>query len=268
LVRAGEAAGNLTGALNRLGEMLDRSERIKEKVRSALIYPILLLVMIAVVMAVVLTFVIPAFEPFFEDMWTQLPLSTQIVLNIGGFVGAYGWALIAAFILCGIGLASLMRRPNIAIRKDRWLFSTRLLLGMPQKREVGEFCRTLGEMLSQGARLQSAFESAGDVARNLAFKAAIEEISVAVREGGRIGPELEGCGLFPDIAVRLVKLGEESGNLPQVLGRIGVLFETQVELAIERLLAILVPALTIIMGLIVAGFIGSILVGLMSVTNF
>jgi general secretion pathway protein F len=268
LIRAGEASGDMSGALERLGRMLGRSERIKEKVRSALIYPIVLLVMIAVVMGVVLTFVIPAFEPFFEDMGTQLPLSTRIVLGLGGFVATYAWALIIGFILCGVGLSVLLKKPSVALRKDHWMFTTRLLLGMPQKREVGEFCRTLGEMLGQGEPLQEAFDCAGDVVRNLAFKAAVVEISLAVREGSRIGPELERSELFPDIAVRLVKLGEESGNLSQVLGRIGVLFEMQVELAIDRLLAILVPGLTIIMGLLVAGFIGSILVGLMSVTNF
>ena len=267
LVRAGEAAGDLAGALGRLGGMLDRSEKVKEKIRSALIYPVLLLVMIAVTMSVVLTFVIPSFEPFFEDLGTELPLATRIVLGIGGFVGDYGSLLLIGLLAAGFGLRWLLQRPAIALRRDLWLFRTRLLLGLPQKREVGEFCRTLGVMLAQGAKLQVAFESAGEVGQNRAFKAAVNEVSLGVREGAKLGPELKGTRLFPDIAVRLISLGEETGNLPQMLCRVGDLFERQVELAIDRLLAILVPVLTILMGLIVAGFIGSILVGLMAVTN-
>lgn len=267
LVRAGEAAGDLAGALDRLGGMLDRSEKVKEKIRSALIYPILLLVMIAVTMTVVLTFVIPAFEPFFEDMGTQLPLATRIVLGLGGLVEDYGFFLVLGFVVAGIGARWLLQRPAIAFRRDLWLLRTRLLIGLPQKREVGEFCRTLGVMLGQGAKLEVAFESAGGVGQNRAFKAAVSDVALAVREGGKIGPELKRTGLFPEIAVRLITLGEETGNLPQMLARVGDLFERQVELAIDRLLAILVPVLTIFMGLIVAGFIGSILVGLMAVTN-
>lgn len=267
VVKAAEATGDLSGGLSRLGAMMDRSERIKERVRSALIYPVLLLFMIGIVMAIMLTFVIPAFEPFFEDVGTELPLATRIVLGLGAFVGSYGIILLPGLLLAGVGLARLLRRPALAMKKDHWLFRTRLLFGFPQKREVGLFCRTLGSLLGQGVELQAALGSASEVTRNQALKASLERVTKAVREGATLGSELAKTRLFPEVAVRLVRLGEESGTLAPSLLRIADLYETQVDLAIERLLAILVPALTILMGLMVAGFIGSILVGLMAVTN-
>ncbi len=268
LVQAGEERGALDEALGRLGAELERRQKTREKIRSALIYPMLLLVMIAATLALVLTVVIPQFEPFFEDMGTSLPIATRIVLGLGKGVGTYWWVMVGIGLVAVFAVRWSLNQEASRQRFHGFLLKSPLLFGLPQKRAVDDFCNTLGTLLHAGVAVDQAMNSAAAAVRNEALKRAIHQAASRVSEGGRVSDQLASSGLFPPLAIRLLALGEKGGNLDDMALRVSALYSAQVETAIERALSILVPAVTILMGALVAAFIGSILAGLMSVTSF
>src|SRR3569833_388834 len=267
MVRAGEQGGDLQAALQQLGEYLGRSLAVREAVVSALIYPCLLLATTGVSIVVILGFVLPSFTPLFAEAGKALPPATQFVMAVGDFITNWAWAIVLAIVL---GVVALRRALKDAAFKRRWdamLLRLPLLGPLFTKIDVERFSRTLGTLLRNGVTLPAALEITGDTLSNSVIGGAVSGAATGLKEGDELSRFLRGSGVFPSLALDMMRVGEESGQLDAMLLRQADHYEREIKHTIDRLVALLVPCLTIFMGLIVAGLIGSILVAILSVND-
>jgi general secretion pathway protein F len=267
LIRAGELSGGLENALLGLADYLGKAHALRETVKSALVYPIILLATGGLSLAIVLTYVLPTFKPLFADAGKSLPLSTQIVMAFGDAATAYGW-LVGLFILAGIlGYRQAMTRPELRRRKDAALSRLPVLGGLVTRIEAARFSRTLGTLLGNGITLPAALAITSETLVNTAMAAAVAATAESVREGEGLADLLTRARLFPSLALHLVRVGEETGKLEAMLLRQADIYDREVQRVIDRLLAALVPALTIGLGGIVAAIISSILLALLEINE-
>jgi general secretion pathway protein F len=259
MVSAGEAGGALPAVLSRLADALEQAEALKETVRSALAYPALVLLVAIGSLAVLLTVVLPEFRPLFESSGAELPASTAALIALGEFLSGYWWAILLLMLLLGLAVSAHNRTPEGRMRRDRLLLEAPLLGDVVQKTEVARFCRTLGTLCGNGVPILDALRIAGDAVANHAIAESIRTLGQELRRGERMAPHLARSGVFPRMAVQLVQVGEESGELSPMLLRISQIYDEEVKRSLQRLISMLVPAITIGLGLMVAGIVATML---------
>ena len=267
IVRAGEQGGDLHAALEQLGEYLGRSLAVRESVISALIYPSLLLATTGVSIVVILVFVLPSFEPLFAEAGRAIPASTQFVMNAGHFVTNWSWAVFLALALAVVGLKRGLKQAAFKRQWDGLMLRLPLIGGLLAKMDIERFSRTLGTLLKNGVSLPQALVITGDTLANSVIADAVRGAAAGLKEGDALSKHLRDSRAFPRLALDMMRVGEESGQLDGMLLRQADLYEREIKHSIDRLVALLVPCLTIFMGLIVAGLIGSILVAILSVND-
>ncbi len=267
MIRAGEAGGSLGEVLTRLSEYLESSQELKDTVSTALIYPAILLVMSLASLFVMLTFVVPQFSEMFESAGKALPVSTQIVVALAEWLQSYWWLLIGSF----IGLSSYMKfQLADPVKKKVWdgrflkmpLFGTILL-----NKEMANISRTLGTLLGNGVSIIAALVIVRETVDNLVVAAAIADTEEQLKQGRHMSDALLEKGIFPKMAMQMIKMGEETGRLEEMLLRVATIYDKQLRVAIQRMLAFLEPALIITLGLMIAGIIVSILLAILSVND-
>ncbi|MDO9106244.1 MAG: type II secretion system F family protein [Methylovulum sp.] len=267
MIRAGEAGGSLGEVLARLSEYLESSQELKDTVSTALIYPVILLVMSLASVFIMLTFVVPQFTEMFESAGKALPVSTQIVVGMAEWLQSYWWILIGGF----LGLSSYMKfQMADPVRKKVWdgrflkipLFGNILL-----NKETANISRTLGTLLGNGVSIIAALVIVRETVDNLVVAAAIADTEEQLKQGKHMSDALLEKGIFPKMAMQMIKMGEETGRLEEMLLRVATIYDKQLRVAIQRMLAFLEPALIITLGLIIAGIIVSILLAILSVND-
>jgi general secretion pathway protein F len=267
MVRAGESGGALESVLARLADFLEKSQAMLENVRSALIYPAILLGMAGLSLVVLLTVVVPEFKPLFEDAGEALPAATQAIIVVGEVLGRYGW-LIALGV---IGLVWALRRqladPAFRFRWDGLMLGLPLFGDLVRKIQVARFSRTLGTLLENGVTLLSALAIVKETLGNAVMARAVEGLAVGLKEGQGLAGPLAVAGVFPNLAVQLVRVGEETGQLEDMLIKVADIYDREAQRTIQRLLSLLVPMLTIGLGFLIAGIIASVLVAFLSVNE-
>lgn len=265
MVRAGEAGGALDVVLAKTADYLERSQQSRQKIKSALIYPVILLLTAFVSVAVIVTVVIPSFKEIFDQAGYDLPLATRIVVLVGAAAERFWWLPVVA-ILVAIVAAARFRR-TVAGRRawDRWMLKLPLLGDLLAKVEVARMCYTLGMLLSNGVPLLASLAVVRETLGNAAMAEAFDQVEKQVKEGKTLARPLEDSGLFPRLATQLLRIGEESGRLEEMMFRVAETYDDEVQRGIQRLLTLLVPALTFAMALLIAGIIISILVPMLSV---
>ncbi|HKM73473.1 MAG TPA: type II secretion system F family protein [Stellaceae bacterium] len=267
MVRAGEIGGALQAVLARIADFLVRTEAIRQTVASALIYPALLAVVAVLAVTLVLTVVLPQFEPVFRDAGASLPVSTQIVMSIGNGLRDYWWALLLAMASAAIGWQLLMQRPGMALRRDRLVLALPIVRDLVGKFEISRFSRTLGVLLANGVPAPRALALCGAIIGNRVIAAAVETVSMRLKEGEGLSTPLSRTGRFPSLSIQLIRIGEETGRLEEMLQEIAEIYEQEVQRALERLLALLVPAITITMGMIIALIIVAVMTAMISIND-
>jgi general secretion pathway protein F len=267
MVRAGEVGGSLHDTLKRLADYLERSKALRESVINALIYPSILVLMVFGALLLLLGYVVPQFLPLFEDMEVELPLLTSIVLTIGNFVSGYWWLLIILLVVAVIVLRKRLQDPVQRLGFDAWLLRRGLVGGLVARLETARLARTLGTLVHNGVPLLTALSIAKNVMGNTALSAAVEEAAKDVKTGGGLAPSLGKSKLFPRLALQMVAVGEESGELDGMLTKVADTFDVEVKNTVDRLLAALVPAVTIFMAVVVALIMMAILIPIFSLTN-
>jgi general secretion pathway protein F len=267
MVRAGEMGGNLEVTLRRLADYLARASAIRETVVSALVYPAILLCTAGLSVVFILVFVLPEFAPLFAQAGKALPYSTQIVMAVGAFVAGYWWLIgalgLAAFLLLRRAMAS----PAIRRGWDNVVLRLPVLGDLVRKIEVERFARMLGTLLLNGVALPQALLITRDTLSNSVIAGAVGDTAMRLKEGEPLASRLRQSGVFPALALDLIRVGEETGALDEMLLKQAELYEREVRHAVDRLLALLVPLLTVLMGLLVAGLIASILVAILSIND-
>jgi general secretion pathway protein F len=267
MVRAGEVGGSLHDTLKRLADYLERSKALRESVINALIYPSILVLMVFGALLLLLGYVVPQFLPLFEDMEVDLPVLTQIVLSLGNVVSGYWWLLIALLIGGVVLIRRQLREPEKRLKFDAWVLRRGLVGGLVARLETARLARTLGTLVHNGVPLLTALSIARNVMANTALADAVDEAAKDVKTGGGLAPSLAKSKLFPRLALQMVAVGEESGELDGMLTKVADTFDVEVKNTVERLLAALVPAVTIFMAVVVALIMMAILIPIFSLTN-
>jgi general secretion pathway protein F len=267
LVRAGEASGRLGSSLSELGTMRERTEELRSKLTSALIYPTVLLLTAVGAVIVLLTVVVPRMEPMFAQAGASLPASTKVVLAATDLLRDYGYFLLvvtAAMLLLG---ERLLRRSGPRRFADAWMLRLPFLGQLLRDRITAQLCRSLATCLGGGLDLPAALVVSRDILGNLHARAAMDDVVTAVRTGRTVGDSLAAAGIMTPLAVKMLRVGEESGRLQAVAAHLAGTFEDRVATRLQRLVAIIEPATVIVLGLVVGGIVMSILTAVLSVNE-
>jgi general secretion pathway protein F len=267
LIRAGEAGGALEQVLARLADYLERSRELRETVSTAMIYPAILVTMSGLSLLLLLTFVVPQFTEMFESAGKELPVPTQIVVGVAQGLRDWWWSLP----LLAMAAVSYFRY-QMAERDRRYVWDGRLLKlplvgDLVKKVAVANFSRTLATLLGNGVSLLAALNIVKDTLSNLVVAEKIDLAIESLKQGGGLSAPLIESGLFPTLAIQMIKLGEESGHLDEMLDRVATTYDKEVKIAVQRLLALLEPALIVGLGIMIAGIIISILMAILSVND-
>jgi len=267
MIEAGEAGGSLALTMSRLAELLGKQLQVRERIRSALIYPALLAAIVLLTIVLLLTLVLPKFGELFAEADTPLPWATRTVLAVGDFITAHWWWLA----ILGVGSVSAavywIRSPSGRRRIDTYLLKSRLTFGLPAAIDTARMLRTLGTLLSNGVQIGGALRIARATLTNTRLRQGLDEAAQRIKAGESASSALAAAQVFPAHAVQLARVGEETGRLEDLLLEAATILESESGLRLERLLALLVPVLTIGMGGLIAALIGSVLVGLLSVNE-
>lgn len=267
MVRAGEIAGNLEPTLRRLAEYLTRMQVVRDAMTSALIYPIVLLATAGASILFIMLFVLPEFQLMFESSGKSLPLITSIVLSIGEFVRHFGLVLLALTLAVIVYIHRRLKEPTFRRAWDGWWLRTPLFGKLIQEIEIERLCRTLAALIASGVALPVALASAADTLSNSVLRNAARETAHGLREGEGLADRMRQTGVLPRGLVDFVRLGEETGKLDEMLLRHADLQERSVKHTTERLLALLVPATTIVLGAIIAVLVASMVAAILSVNE-
>lgn len=267
LVRAGEAGGSLGETLGHLGQLLERERSLAQSVQSALFYPAILVIAAVGSVALLLTYVLPQFVPFFTQSGATLPASTRFLIDAGDLMSRAGpWLLLGAVTL------ALVARPVFAdpVRRrslDRRLLSVPVFGGLMRESLAARFTRTLGTLLRNGVSLISALGIVQSTLGNLEAAAAVADATVHVRTGAGLASSLDKTHLFPNRTIHLLRLGEETAQLAAMALRAADIHDELVRVRVQRLVTLLVPAITVAMGLMVAGIVASLLTAMLSLND-
>lgn len=267
MVDAGEVGGSLPETLGRLADLISKQTAMRERVHSALVYPTLLAGVVLVTLVVLLVFVLPRFELLFSETEAPLPWSTQIVLGAGRFIADYWWALLLGIAASSVIFVTWLKSASGRFYFDRWLLRTRLTLGLPGALDTARLLRTVGSLCKNGLPLPVALRVSRGTLANHYLLDALGSVTREVQAGEPFSVALAHAGCFPAVAVQLARVGEETGQLDELLQSAAGVLEEEAHRMLERLLSLVVPLLTIGMGMIVAALIGSVLIGLLSIND-
>ncbi len=267
MVRAGEAGGALDVVLKRLTEFLERSQALRETVTSALIYPIILLSVSALSVIILLTFVVPQFQRLFADAGKALPLATQIVIAVGDGFRYYWWVGAILFVLLSAIARRQLSQPESRARWDDRFLRLPLFGDLIAKVETARLSRTLGTLLGNGVSMLNALTIVRETLSNQVLAGALGEVAEHVKTGRGLADPLLEAGRFPKLAVQMIRVGEETGQLQEMLLQVADTYDGEVQTAVKRLLTLLEPALILGLGVIIAGIIMSILVAILSLND-
>ncbi|MEW5803543.1 MAG: type II secretion system inner membrane protein GspF [bacterium] len=267
MVKAGESGGVLEGVLSRLAEFLESSQEFKESITSALVYPVLLTLVGGGAVAILLTFVVPKFTQIFADMGQVLPLSTRFLLGISNGLVHYWWLIIGVVLVLFLAL-----RQYLQTEGGKWFWDS-LKLRFPvwgsltQKIEVSRFSRTLGTLVQSGVPILQALAIVKDIMGNSVLAKAIREIQGRIKEGEKISEPLMQCHLFPPMAIHMIDVGEETGQLETMLFKIADAYDRETRTSIKRMVSMLEPAMILVMGLVVGFIVVSMLMAIFGIND-
>jgi general secretion pathway protein F len=265
MVRAGEAGASLEAVLGRLGHFLERTEATKEHIKSALLYPIIVAITCVASISILFIFVVPRFRPLFEQAGAALPLPARALLATSdAFIDFWWMGVLGSAVLLLTGAIQL-RNANSRRRWETRMLNLPLIGDIVRKSEIVTFARTLATLLKNGVPLVSALSIVQGTMRTRGYAQALEGIIDEVKTGKGLARPMSATKTFPKLVVQLVNVGEESGRQEEMLSKVADIFEADARRRIDRMLALLGPAMTIVLGLIVAGVIGSILTAVLSV---
>jgi len=267
MVRAGEVGGTLDVTLSRLTDYLERSRDLKDSVVSALIYPILLLLLAAGSLILLLVYVIPQFTPIFEELGGDMPLITRIVLGVGAVLQNFWWALILLTMLAVWLFRRMLADQDKRFAWDGRVLSFRWVGDLVAKLETARFTRTLGTLLSNGVPLLSALSIARNVINNTVLRKDLNDAAREVKTGGGLAPNLASGGRFPRLALQMISVGEETGQLDAMLMKVSDTYDTEVRNTIERLLAVFTPVVTMLLAMLIGTIVLSVLLAILSIND-
>jgi general secretion pathway protein F len=267
LVRAGEAGGNIGATLEQIADLMDRQRALASTVTSAMIYPAILLFAMIGAVGLLLTRVMPQFVPLFEQNGVALPASTRFLIDAGAFLQDDGLWLLAGAIGLFLVLRFAISQGSVRVFVDGLLPRLPLVGALSREILAARLTRVLGTLLQNGVALVPALSIVRDAIGNRAAREAVDRMSLAARGGGGLTQDLEQSGLFPTRTVHFLRLGDETAQLAGMSLRAAQIHEERVRIMTQRMTALLVPALTVLMGAAVGGIVASLMTAMLSLND-
>jgi type IV pilus assembly protein PilC len=259
MVQAGETGGVLDDVLARLATLLEDSARLTNQIKSAMTYPVVVSSIAVIIFLAMCIFIIPVFDGVFKSLGGELPAFTQILVNISNFLKSEKIFIIPAI---AFGLAFVYKRvyatPAGQLYLDGVFLKLPLFGDLVVKTAVARFARTFGSLSKAGVPILASLEITAETAGNLVISNAIDSARNAVREGGQIAPAMERTQVFPVMALQMVSIGEETGEIDKMLMKVADFYENEVEEAVKALTSLMEPLMIVVLG----GMVGSIIVGM------
>ncbi|TGX48714.1 type II secretion system F family protein [Sphingomonas gei] len=259
MTEAGEANGRLGEALSRLAATLEQDAELRRLIGSSMIYPIALLVIAVGVVLLMLLFVVPQFESMFASAADRLPTATVVVMTASRGLRDYGLAMLLGGGVAGFGAAIALRRPAVRRARDRLILLLPLLGELVRRIDTARFARTLGALIEGEVALPAALALARRTISNQILGETIARVAEGVKEGGGLTAPLAASGALPRLAIGFLRTGEETSQLGMMLGRLADVLDRDIRTRIERLIGILTPVITVVLGTTVAAIIASIM---------
>ena len=267
MVRSGEASGHLAEVLTRLADYLTNAKSVRSGVVSALVYPAILFTVAVLSIVGMLGFVVPQFETLFNDMGDALPVLTRIVISAGDGLIRYGWLLLLLLGMTVYVVRHWLRSEEGRAKFDESMVRLPFFGAIIFKYEVSRFSRTVGTLLGNGVSLLRALSIAVETVDNTHIKNSLRVLEPAVKRGQRMSVALEETGTFSPLVIQMIRVGEESGSLDQMMTELADVYDDEVQTGVKRSLTFLEPALILVMGGVIALVIIAILMGIMSVND-
>lgn len=267
MVRAGEVAGNLDDVLGRLADFLEGSQKLKSKVQSAMIYPLVMVVVTVGIIGVLMIKVIPEITSMFTQQGKTLPINTRMLIATSGFFGGHWKAILAALIVLTVLFIYWKGTKEGKQTWHKFVLKLPVVGQLVRTINVARFARTLGTMLQSGVPMLRSLDTAKQIVQNVVLQEAVENAKRAVTEGESLAQTLKKSGQFPPSMIQMVASGERAGQLEQMLDRVATTFESEVDVKLTRLTALLEPMILVVMGGVVAFIVFSILQPIMDLGN-
>jgi type IV pilus assembly protein PilC len=256
LVEAGEQAGALESLLDKVATYKEKTEALKKKIKKALFYPAAVLAVAVVVTLILLLFVIPQFESLFQGFGADLPAFTRMVIDLSKFVQEQGWWM-AMLIVGGVMFFMHMKKRSEALRHfmDRAALKIPIIGPILVKAAIARYARTLSTMFSAGVPLVEAMDSVAGATGNIVYEQAVYRMRDEVATGQRLQRAMENTGLFPNMVIQMIAVGEESGSLDAMSAKVADFYELEVDTAVDALSSLLEPLIMAILGVLVGGLV-------------
>lgn len=267
LLRAGESSGALEAVLERLADHLERSKELRGALTSALIYPAILVFVAVVSIFILLGYVVPQFTEMFDGVGQALPLPTRITIAVGEGLQSYGWLVVVLVVACAWLIRRQLANPKTAYRWHLWLLGSPFIGPIVIKMEIARFADALSTLLHNGLPLLKALMIVKDTVGNRVLATGLERVAGSLKEGQRLADPLAEIPHFPPFAAQMIRVGEESGELEEILAKVATSYDRDAQVAVKRSLTLLEPMLILVLGVIIAGVILSILLAILSINE-
>jgi type IV pilus assembly protein PilC len=255
MIAAGEAGGILDTILRRLSGYMEKAAKLKAKVKGAMTYPLVTLVIAFIVLAVILVFVIPVFQQMFADFGKELPVPTQIVVSLSNFVKSKILYILGAIVLFIFAFKRFYKTPKGRILVDRFVLTLPVVGMLIRKVSVAKFTRTMGTMLSSGVAILDALDITAKTSGNKTIEGALYNVRSAIAEGQTMAEPLSESGVFPPMVCQMISVGESTGALDAMLGKIADFYDEEVDQAVDNLTSLIEPFMLVFLGVTIGGLV-------------
>jgi len=255
MVEAGEAGGILNTILNRIALFIEKANRLKKKVKGAMIYPCAIVAVAVIVVAVLMIFVIPVFAELYSGMGKALPAPTQICIDISNWFVGYWYVLVGACVAVFTAISYYYKTPAGRMQIDGWLLKMPVIGDLLRKVAVARFAQNMSLLLSSGVPILDGLAITGKTAGNKVVEKAIMESRLSISKGNTVAEPLRESGIFPPLVCQMVAVGESTGGLDGMLKKVAELYEEEVDDAVNNLTAMMEPAIMVVLGVILGGLV-------------
>lgn len=267
LVRAGEASGQLGKVLERLADSLETSAEYRARIRSALAYPAMLVIAGFSAVVFILVFLVPRFAKIFASLNRELPTPTRVLLAVQAFVSHNGIAMLIIGVALAAAVKSWERTEQGGLAMDRLRMKLPLIGSLIHKEAVSRFCRTMATLIQGGVPILTSFDVAERAVGNRVLRQAIEQVKESVRGGEALAGPLRRTGVFPGLVTNMIAVGEETGNLDEMMNRVADAYDAEVSNRMRQLVSLVEPAVILIMGGVIGTIVLSMLVPVMELST-
>ncbi|MBL7084983.1 MAG: type II secretion system F family protein [Candidatus Omnitrophica bacterium] len=267
MVRAGESSGMLDDILERLADYLEKSSALQQKVKSSFIYPGLVMTMAVLITSILVFKVVPTFEGIFDSLGGELPMITQMLISFSNFAKRSAPLLLGGIFLIGVIFSRAIRTEKGRMRLDKTMLHLPIVGILLRKVAIARFSRTLSTLVKSGVPILNSLEIVARTAGNKVIEVAVEQVRTSIREGENIAEPLTRSGVFPPMVTRMIGVGEQTGELEKMLGKIADFYEEQVDVAVNGLTSLIEPIIIVFLGVVVGGIVTAMFLPIFKITE-